>query len=209
MESIQASKAVLFSKVDAKPGYHQIKSDEDSKVLTTLITSFGRFRYERAPLGMESILDHYNRRMHEALEGIPSTTRVVDDTLVHGSSPYAYLANVRAFPIRCRECKHQLNEKFVSRSPKSGTVISLRGYKIQDSIVDALRDFPEPMPVTDMRSFFGSANQLGAYDPSPARELFPINHLLKKTMDFHMTDSERQACVEVKRMLTSGHVLAF
>jgi len=38
-------------------------SDTDSQELTTFITPFGRYKYLRAPYGISSIAEHYNRRM--------------------------------------------------------------------------------------------------------------------------------------------------
>lgn len=68
VQLMEADKAKFFSKFDAKKGYHQCELDEESKNLTTFLTPFGRFRYERAPFGVNSIPEHYNRRMREALE---------------------------------------------------------------------------------------------------------------------------------------------
>ena len=41
-------------KFDALKGYHQIKLDEESRVLTTFMTPLGRFCYIRLPFGLRS-----------------------------------------------------------------------------------------------------------------------------------------------------------
>ena len=48
---------------DALKGYHQCPFDEESRKLTTFIIPFGRYMYLRAPNGISSISEHYNRRM--------------------------------------------------------------------------------------------------------------------------------------------------
>ena len=70
LQTIHASEAALFTKSDAQKRYHQIPLDEASKDLTTFTTPFGRFRFERAPYGINTILDN--------------VARVVDDSLVYG-----------------------------------------------------------------------------------------------------------------------------
>ena len=60
-QNIARDEAKIFSKFDTVKGYHQIPLDEESKDLTTFITPFGRFRYERAPFGICSISEHYDR----------------------------------------------------------------------------------------------------------------------------------------------------
>ena len=65
---IATENATIFTKIDAMKGYHQCPLDEASQDLTTFLTPFGRFKYLRAPYGISSISEHYNRRM-----GFPDT----------------------------------------------------------------------------------------------------------------------------------------
>ena len=63
---IVASEAQVFTILDAEKGYHQCLMDEQSQLLTTILTPFGHFKYKWAPYGLSSIAEHYNRRMAEA-----------------------------------------------------------------------------------------------------------------------------------------------
>lgn len=76
---ITAERAQVFTKMDAKKGYHQCPLDQQSQDLTTFITLFGRFKFLRAPYGISSISEHYNRRMDEAFAYLPGFRRIVDD----------------------------------------------------------------------------------------------------------------------------------
>ena len=44
--------AKVFSVLDAKDGFHQVKLDKQSSYLTTFWTPFGRYRYLRMPFGI-------------------------------------------------------------------------------------------------------------------------------------------------------------
>lgn len=57
MASVDESLAKLagsqvVSKLDASSGFWQLPLDENSKLLTTFITPFGRFRFNRLPFGI-------------------------------------------------------------------------------------------------------------------------------------------------------------
>ena len=58
-----------FSKLDANCWFLQIPFAESSRHLTTFITSYGRFCFNKLPLGISSTPEHFQRRMSETLEG--------------------------------------------------------------------------------------------------------------------------------------------
>ena len=48
------AKAKVFTVLDAKDGFYQVKIDKESSLLTTFWTPFGRYRYLRMPQGISS-----------------------------------------------------------------------------------------------------------------------------------------------------------
>ena len=88
--NIAATNAKIFTMLDALKGYHQCPLDEDSQILTTLITPFSRYIYLRAPYGISSILEHYDRRMAEAFTGLTGFRRVVDDIIIYDSDEHQH-----------------------------------------------------------------------------------------------------------------------
>ena len=54
--------AKVFSKLDTNSGFHQIPLTEESKLLTTFITPFGRFCYNRLPFDITSAPEHFQMR---------------------------------------------------------------------------------------------------------------------------------------------------
>ena len=55
----QLGGAVMFSKLDANSGFYQVKLDPESALLTTFITPFGRFCFNRLPFGITSAPEHF------------------------------------------------------------------------------------------------------------------------------------------------------
>ena len=111
------SQAKIFTVLDAKDGFHQVKLDEASSQLTTFWTPFGRYRYLRMPFGISSAPEEFQRRMHATLQGLPGVEVIADDILVFGSGATDeecqrnHDANLDRLLQRAREKNLKFNKK--------------------------------------------------------------------------------------------------
>ena len=210
---IAADNAKVFTKLDARKGYHQCPLDKESQLLTTFITPFGRFKFLCAPYGLSSISEHYNRRMDEAFAGLAGFRRIVDHLVIYDSNPIQHADHVRQFLQRCADCKITLNTdkwRFSQASVTfAGFILSEGGYRVDQSITDAIAKFPTPNNRTDLRSFIGLANQLSASTDSIATLLAPLRPLLSTKNDFVWSENQDQAFHKVKDALTTAPTLSF
>ena len=67
-----------FFKLDARQGYWSMELDEESSLLTTFSTTFGRCRWKRYPFGVKSAQDEFQRKMEEVFEGL-DIGLIIDD----------------------------------------------------------------------------------------------------------------------------------
>ena len=74
----------FFAILHAKSGFWQVKLTEGSSKLTTLNTLFGRYYWNRLPLGIRSALEIWQRKAHEFEEGLAGVEVIMDDFLVIG-----------------------------------------------------------------------------------------------------------------------------
>ena len=210
---IAASEAQVFTVLDAKKGYHQCLMDEQSQLLTTFITPFGRFKYRRAPYGLSSIAEHYNRRMADSFEGLSGFRRIVDNIIIYDKDETSHIQHVRQFLLRCRERNIALNKekcKFnLGKVTFAGLQLSSEGYKVDTLITEAITKFPTPATRTDLRSFFGLANQLSTSTDKTAELLEPLRPLLSTKNEFTWTANHDQALATAKQHLSESPLLAY
>ena len=210
---IAQAKAKYFTTFDAIKGYHQIPLDEDSQKLTTFITPYGRFKFLRAPYGISSISEHYNRRMDEAFAEMKDFRKVVDDVIVFDSDQDQHTRHVRTFLQQCEAKGISLNpDKFQfcqQRVSFAGFTVTPEGYTISSHITDAISKFPTPSSRTDLRSFFGLANQMSSSTSHIAEALAPLRPLLSPRNDFLWTPDHNRAFDHAKEALSTAPTLAF
>ena len=210
---ITAEHARIFTKLDAMKGYHQCPLDEESQILTTFITPFGRFKYLRAPYGISSISEHYNRRMDEAFAGLTGYRRIVDDVVIYDSDTTEHTNHVRQFLQRCSDKHITLNTtKWKFAQPEvdfAGFTLTADGYRIHQSITEAIAKFPTPNNRTDLRSFIGLANQLSATTAALAGLLSPLRPLLSTKNEFVWSPELDEAFLTAKLSLTSAPTLSY
>ena len=91
----------------------------------------------------------------------------------------------------------------------AGFKLSREGYKVDDSQLNAIRDFPIPTNVTDLRSFFGLINQLANNTATIAQCLEPLRPLLSTKNEFVRSPDHTTAFNLAKESLTQVPVLSF
>ena len=78
------SAAKCFSLVDVREGFLHIPLDEESSWMTTMHTSYGRYRWLRLPFGIRSAPEEFQMRLSTAFEGLDGIVCIADDILVFG-----------------------------------------------------------------------------------------------------------------------------
>ena len=75
----------VFSKIDLNQGYHQIPLQSNWRQFTTLSTYVGLFRYKRLNFGLSCAAEVFQKKVSDALNGIPCVKNISDDIYVGGT----------------------------------------------------------------------------------------------------------------------------
>ena len=206
-----SSKARFFTKVDAAQGYHQIELDEESQLLTTFITPWGRFKYLRGNMGLNSTGDEYNRRGDLAMADLPNMVKVVDDILLFDEHYDDHLKSVRGMLERCRRHTITLRpSKFVlaaAEVPYAGYIVGENGTEAHPARVEAIEKFPVPTNLTEMRSFMGMVEQMSEFSAGISAAATPLRPLLSSKSPFIWTADHDAAFAAVKKEFVATPIL--
>ena len=201
-----------FSTLDCIKGYWQIPIAKESRCFTTFITPWGRFRYCRAPMGLVSSGDEFCRRVDKALDGINQYVKVVDDILTWDKDLQVHLQRLNDILTSCRNHGITLNAaKFVIGAPSvtfCGYKLSCQGIEADEEKVAAIKNFPTPTNLTDLRSFIGLVNQLADFTPAISTSMTSLRPLLSSKRVFQWMPEHQTSFDSVKQALSEPPVLA-
>lgn len=206
------SKSKVFSKIDANSAFWQRKLSESSRLLTTFITPWGRFCFNRLPYGISTGSEQFQKCMNNILEGLEGVECEIDDLLVHGDSQEQHDIRLHAVLKRLQKSKLTLNKDkclfSVSTIKALGQVISSEGISPDPGKVKAIIDIPVPKNVAEVRSFMGMVNQFNKFTSHLASKSKPLRDLLCKDSVWHWGDKQKEAFNELKKSLISAPILA-
>ena len=165
MEDIlpKLANAKVFSKLDLASAYWHVHLDEESSLLTTFQTPYGRYRWKRLPFGTCVSSELFQKRLNIALDGLDGVIGLSDDVIIYGSGDTVEAAtpdhdtNLTALLNRCRSVGIKLNkEKAEIRKNEItflGHRITSEGLKIDPEKVKAVLEMRKPENVKRHATF--------------------------------------------------------
>ena len=130
----QLAGASIFSKLDANSGFWQIPLAPSCRHLTTFITPFGRYWFNKLPFGISSAPEVFQKQMSLILEGLPGVLCHLDDILVHGRDTEEHDSRVRQVLAKIRSAGLTLNPNKCEFTRRS---ITFLGHVINEKDISA------------------------------------------------------------------------
>ena len=215
----KVSKAKVFTVLDAKDGFWQVKLEEKSSYLTTFWTPFGRYRWLRLPFGISSASEEFQRKQHDALEGLQGTEVIVDDILVYGQGEtmeeairdhdeklVSVLERARAVGLKLNKDKLKLRQTEVSYM---GHILTSSGIRPDPKKIQAILDMPKPTDVKGVQRFIGLVTYLSKFLPHLSEACEPLRRLTTKDKLWYWQSQQEEAFAIVKRLVTEKPVLRY
>ena len=148
-----------------------------------------------------------------ALGGLEGIICVADDVIIHGRDENEHDERMKLFLNKCSDAGIKLNRNKIHLKVDSvsfmGHKISKNGLSIDEEKVKAIREYPVPQNVSDLRSFLGLINFVSKFVPNCVEILHPLNNLLKKNVPFIWSEAQKNAFDKIKTKISESVLLNF
>ena len=205
--------SMVFSKIDLRSGYHQIRMREGDEWKTAFKTKHGLYEWTVMPFGLTNAPSTFMRLMNEVLKAFLGKFVVVylDDILVYSSSEEDHLGHLRQLFETLRSQKlYGKKEKcsfLVDSVMFLGYVVSKDGVSVDQSKIEAIKSWPSPTTISEVRSFHGLASFYRRFIRDFSTITSPISDCMKKGVFVWNVDAQK-AFDLIKERLCTAPILA-
>ena len=190
----QLAKAKIYSTVDVRHGFWNVKLDTESSLLTTFETPFARYRWLRLPQGVSPAPEIFQAKIQETLLGLPGVACIADDILIYGcgdtveQAEHDHDRNMIALLERCRERNLRLNDEKLQLKRESvtymGHELTSSGLRPSRLKIEAILDMEQPGDRPALMRLLGMAQYVAKFVPHFSEITAPLRGLLAKDSEF-------------------------
>ena len=174
--------STVFTTLDLYKSYHQIRIAPEDVHKTAMITPLGNYAFKRLAMGLKSAGNTFCRFMHEVLRGVPNCFVYIDDIMIFSESEEDHWKHLSEVFNRLEHFGLILNKDkcvfAVTEVDFLGHRVDSQGVRPLETKVSAIRDFPKPRTVKDLRKFLGAINFYRPFIPNAGGILQPLDSLL-------------------------------
>ncbi|CAJ2642459.1 unnamed protein product [Trifolium pratense] len=205
--------ACVFSKIDLRSGYHQIRVKTEDIPKTVFRTRYGHYEYSVMPFGVTNapgvFMEYMNRIFHSFLDKF--VVVFIDDILVYSKSEEEHKEHLRIVLQVLKEKKLYAKlskcEFWLKEVSFLGHVISSGGIAVDPAKVDAVLQWGTPESVSEIRSFLGLAGYYRRFIEGFSKLALPLTQLTRKDQAFVWDGKCEESFQELKKRLTTAPVL--
>jgi hypothetical protein len=150
--------AKVFSSLDLLSAYHQIKLVDDDVVKAAFKTPFGLFEYKVMPFGLTNAPSVFMAAMNDVLQGLNFVSVYLDDILIFSKTPEEHISHIETVLNKIKEEGFYLKlakcEFFQTNITYLGLLINADGIMSDPKKLSAVKYWPTPKSILDVRSFF-------------------------------------------------------
>ncbi|GJU10069.1 putative reverse transcriptase domain-containing protein [Tanacetum coccineum] len=211
-DQLQGSR--VYSKIDLRSGYHQLRVREEDISKTTFRTRYGHYEFQVMSFGLTNALAIFMDLMNRVCK--PYLDRFVivfiDDILIYSKSRKEHEGHLKLILNLLK--KEELYAKFskcefwLSKVQFLGHVIDSEGIHVDPAKIEAIKDWASPKTPTEIRQFLGLAGYYRRFIEGFSKIARPMTKLTQKSVKFEWGEKAEAAFQLLKQKLCSAPILA-
>ena len=182
----QLKGAGVFSKIDLRSGYYQLRVKEGDVPKTAFRTQYGHYEFLVMPFGLTNapaaFMDLMNRVFRPYVDQF--VVVFIDDILMYSKDAHEHEQHLRIVLETLREKKlYAMLSKcdfWLKEVSFLGHIVSAEGIRVDPAKIEAVVNWKSPQNVTEVRSFLGLAGYYRRFMRGFSVIASPLTKLLRK-----------------------------
>ncbi|GJT28843.1 putative reverse transcriptase domain-containing protein [Tanacetum coccineum] len=204
----------VYSKIDLRSGYHQLRIREEDIPITAFRTRYGHYEFQVMPFGLTNapavFMDLMNRVCKPYLDKFVIV--FIDDILIYSKNKEEHGKHLKTILNLLR------SEKLYAKFSKCdfwldsvqflGHVIDSSGVHVDPAKIEAIKNWAAPTTPTEVRQFLGLAGYYRRFIKEFSLISKPLTKLTQKNKPYVWGDDEEEAFQTLKLKLCSAPILS-
>jgi hypothetical protein len=203
----------IFSKLDLRQGYHQLKVSPETAQVATFSTPWGNYRPRRLVFGAKSSQDVFDEAMFRIFGDIPRCMIQRDDLLIGGRNEAEHNKTVEEVLRRAKDYNVTFNKEKCQFATEEieffGHRFTSHGLQADPNKVKAIQECTAPQSKDEVRSLLGMTGYLSNFIQSYSTITAPLRKLTRQEVKFRWGKTEQAAFQKLKDAISSSETMMY
>nr|GEZ45663.1 reverse transcriptase domain-containing protein [Tanacetum cinerariifolium] len=204
----------IYSKIDLRSGYHQLRVREQYTLKTAFQTRYGHYEFQVMPFGLTNTPAVFMDLMNQVCKPYLDKFIIVfiDNILIYSKDEKEHQEHLKAILELLKEeklyAKFSKCEFWIPKVQFLGHVIDSRGVHVDPAKIDSIKDWASSKMPTEIRQFLGLASYYRRFIEGFSKIAKSMMKLTQKGIKFDRGEKEENAFQLIKQKLCSAPILA-
>ena len=206
-------KAMYFTTLDLRAGYHHIALTKDSIKKTGFCLPFGKYEYLKVPFGLAQAAAYFQNLMNKVLHGLDFAISYLDDIIIFSETPEEHFKHIRIVLKKLQAANLKMKKSKCSFFKKElhylGHLLTTEGIKPQPEKVKAISELKPPTTSKGVRAFLGMVGYYRKFISRFADAARPLTRLTRREVKFEWTKDCQEGFEYLRTCLMRDPILKY